>query len=179
MSNLDRSEVNNSSLDKDYTFLLGKKRRNWFIWQVGMPLFFIIMSWPISKWIAEVDHAFEKSLSGGDLILFSAMLLMGVMIELSYIRSSEKELENDRVLDWIADLALAFAFIVLFLYAVIKVDFIKYQFPVAGTAVDGRIQVYAYLSIICTLFSAGFASTGVWLAFEKQFRLIFKRRMME
>jgi len=56
---------------------------------------------------------------------------------------------------------------------------IRIEFPVAGTAVARKIGVYAYLSIVCTLFSAGFASTGVWLAFEKQFSLILKRRMMQ
>ena len=147
-----------------YTFLLRKRRRDWAVWQVSMPLFFILVSWPISRWVAEVDHAFEKSLSGGDLILFSAMLLLGIVVEFSQIRLSEERLQTDEALERTACFALVFAVGLLFLYAVVKFDFIKYQFPVAGTAVDEKIRVYAYFSIICTLFSIAFASNGMWRA---------------
>lgn len=132
-----------------------------------MPVFFMLVSWPIYKWITGIEHAFEKALGGGDLVLFSALLLIGVMIELEHIQSIEKQLQNNRW-EWLkAKLALVFGVILLFLYAVIKYDFVTYQFPSAGTECASKIRGFAYLSIGCMLFAIGLATYWTWNTIEK------------
>lgn len=134
---------------------------------MGVPLFIMFFTWPIFKWIIEIEHAFEKSFGGGDLVLFSALLLIGVYVRLSHFQLSKELLRIDKKLDQTANVALALGFIMLFLYAIIKYDFVEYRFPPAEIDVARKIHVFAYFSIISTVFSVGFATYAMWQSIEK------------
>ena len=143
------------------------RRTNWVVWQIVMPLCFIAVSWPICKWIKGINYAFEKTFSGGDLLLFSALLLIGVYVELFQPIILNEEPQRYKNLFRVMTAILAFGVLMLFMHAVLKFDFIEYDFSKAGKTIDLKIRVFAYFSMVCTFFSVCLAIYGTWLSTEE------------
>ncbi len=147
--------------DKVLKFFSQKKILDWLVWMQLIPLIFIIMTFIIAKWFLQITHPFEKSFAGGDLILFSALLLINIVTEYSRIRTSEESLLQDFELEIISTIALALSLVFLCLYASIKTIFLQYSFPISSIPIDMKIKIMTYTSIIITFFALVFASNGI------------------
>lgn len=144
-------------------FLLRKRRRDWLVWQVCIPVFFILITG--IRYIRVHEWAFEKSFGGGDLILYSIMLLIGVTIELSSIRAADSKLQTDEHLEKAALCAQVCAVLMLFFYAPIRFDFMGCNLSTGGTDEIWRMFVYGWFSIGCAVFAIGLSSNLLWRTF--------------
>jgi hypothetical protein len=86
------------------------------IWRVLLPITFVVLLWPIYKYLVGLEHSFQLTFSHGELLICSAILLMEVIIELNYIDSKTTMLYTSK--------SVALFFVILFIFAF---GFLKYQ----------------------------------------------------
>jgi Sec-independent protein translocase protein TatA len=61
--------------------VLDQRMIDWLVWKVLLPLTIIVFIWPAYKYVAEFDHPFERAFAHGDLLIFSALVLIEATIE--------------------------------------------------------------------------------------------------
>jgi hypothetical protein len=91
----------------------------WVIYKVVAPLLVILIIWPVYGFSLGIKHSFEEAFSHGDLLIFSALILIEAFIEVEY----------NFVRDWRfhlgRDTALVLAVVALILFAVVKIDVMR------------------------------------------------------
>lgn len=143
-------------------FLIKRRWKNWKKWQVGIPLIFILLSWPICLFF-KVENAFEKCFSGGDLILFSSLLLIGVQIEITHIIHSYEKFRINKKLDDKATNSQWWATIIFFLYGIVKYCYIS---EMQQTIANGK-TIISIFSIAIALFGITYSAKSLFFAYDR------------
>lgn len=89
---------------------------NWCAWKVFFPLVVILLLWPAAYWLVNFDHPFPEAFKHGDLIIFSALILIEAAVEGEGVRFTSW---RDHALEITAK---AFAFICILAFAALKID---------------------------------------------------------
>ena len=160
--------------DKRYVFSLKRRKKDWFTWQVAMPLVFILSSYPICKWIKDIDYSFLRTFAAGDLMLFSGLLALGIMLELNTLRLTNDGLSTDEDLDDIGRYSLVLALIFFFLYALMKYEYVGEVFPdisnLNAIQIHLKVRLFSYISICGSVFSVLFCTYSMWVIVEKMLK---------
>lgn len=95
--------------------------RYWFLWEVALPVSVIGSFWPFERFIGQSAQPFQDAFCQGDLLLFSALLLMGVAmhVKMKEILWRRSGLEVD--LGFTRDVTRYLALLSIFLYGAIRV----------------------------------------------------------
>lgn len=62
------------------------------LWKVFFPLFLILIIYPLYAVFLKIDHPFQRAFAHGDLLIFSALILVEAAIELKEVKSRYDEL---------------------------------------------------------------------------------------
>lgn len=62
------------------------------LWKVFFPLFLILIIYPLYAVFLKIDHPFQRAFAHGDLLIFSALILVEAAIELKDVKSRYDEL---------------------------------------------------------------------------------------
>jgi hypothetical protein len=62
------------------------------LWKVFFPLFLILIIYPVYAFFLKVDHPFQRAFAHGDLLIFSALVMVEAAVELKEVRSRYDEL---------------------------------------------------------------------------------------
>src|SRR5215216_3026411 len=107
---------------------------NWCAWKVFIPLLFIFLLWPLAHLI-KMDYPFQEAFKHGDLLIFSALILIEAAVEGEGIQSST-------LWDQISEMASkAFAFFCIFVFAVVKFDVMTQE---KNHSLDYEGKLFAY-----------------------------------
>ena len=119
---------------------------NWIAFAVLLPLGAqFALWWPIGAYALDVSFLFERLYASGDLLPFSALLLLGLHVEVDQLRlhagnRSVRLLILDRV-------AVISALLCLFVYGFVKSKYVAYAFPLEGKELESDITALAVLSV--------------------------------
>src|SRR5437764_248684 len=84
------------------------RMREWFLWKVVLPFLFLLLMWPVYRLAMHRADAYEKAFAHGELLIFSALVLIEIGIEMKYSDTSAENLWTD--LARIAAIILIFMF---------------------------------------------------------------------
>lgn len=60
---------------------LDRRMIDWLVWKVTLPLIIFVVIWLAYKWVCKMDHPFERAFAHGDLLIFSALVLIEAVTE--------------------------------------------------------------------------------------------------
>lgn len=122
----------------------------WLLWQVAVPLGFLGLFCPVHAVVLQDQFWFERAFGDGDLLFFSALLLMGVAVQVKIY-----DLDRGRLgeaLSFEREVARAGAFFAIFVYGAVR-----YHLVLTGAEIPmGLRWNYAILGCSSVFFSVGF-----------------------
>jgi hypothetical protein len=62
------------------------KLMDWIFWKILLPLLLIMAMWPIYKWIFDLEEPFRRTFAHGDLLVYSALIMIEAAVEVGRIR---------------------------------------------------------------------------------------------
>ena len=131
------------------------KLKFWVGFQVGIPVFFIIIMWPFTGLLSDDIAHFRDIFAPGDLVLLGASLFLGSVAELYYEQVTNQHLKGITKLSEYFMWNLVLGIIFLLVFALTKSSYVHYQ-SIKGTQelVARKMLGCAWLSIL-----AGSAAT--------------------
>ena len=118
----------------------------WLSFEVLVPVLFVISIWPISHHIIGLEHPFERALSSADLLPLGALILIGIIIEVSF---DEKINNNNFLFSPIMVLGCVMALLLLFVYGFMKAESFSFDISKIGTPEDdGRMSLFSDISLL-------------------------------
>lgn len=123
----------------------------WLIWNIILPTFCILLLWPINKFVLELPQSFERSFGDGNLLLFSALLLIATSVRAGGGLRSRRS----RRLSILAEIQKILALAFFMIYSMLRAD-IAVQSRSFGID-ESRLTVYS-------LFSLGVLALAISLA---------------
>ncbi|MEN3330001.1 MAG: hypothetical protein V7638_4808 [Acidobacteriota bacterium] len=125
------------------------------IWKIFVPFLLIILIYPIFTIIVKVHHPFQRAFAHGELLIFSALILIEAAVELKRARLGYDELLR------------GIAMIIIFLFGFMKYQAMQ-QEQHLETDLDAINQLFAFSFFNCT--AAAFAITVSIYAFLQAIR---------
>lgn len=121
------------------------KFMTWFLFELTLPVLFVIAIWPIGEHLLKIPHAYERVLSSADMLPLGALILIGVVLETIF----DKEIKKESIfLTLLIALASFLSICLLFVYGFLKSKSFDFDFNIIGTpADDGTITLYSSLSV--------------------------------
>ena len=130
----------------------------WFLFDYTLPVFFIVVFWPIAAFLLRKSHPFDRVFHTADLIPLGSILLLSSLREIDtehQLGRMEKQCEYRRIL------GLFIAVIFLFAYAIFRYYSFEISFPdTDDKPVDQIITAISYCSLAAIAFCGGYA---LWL----------------
>ena len=96
-------------------------RRLWLGFQVSLPLTIMLLIIPLFSMLVRVNNPVSRSLGEGDLILFSATLMLAISCELHRLQKTDSNFQLDDRVDLTYVFALFWAVILFLVFAAIKI----------------------------------------------------------
>lgn len=129
-----------------------KSLRSWYLFDFGLPVVLIMISWPIAKYLIGIDYAFEKIFSAADLVPIGAVLLLATSREID-IESRMGRIVED--LDLYKQLGLWIAIVFLLIYMALKYFSLTYNYPDGEEAkelsmVVSRLPYVSFSLLVCS-----------------------------
>lgn len=98
----------------------------WLLFDYTIPVFCIVIFWPVADYLLDLSHAYERTFYGADLIPLSSVLILGVVREIemkSRLGLISQDHENVR------SIGLFVAMILLAIYAILRFYVLKQAIP--------------------------------------------------
>lgn len=149
-----------NTLTEDNKFGIEKKWRDWCIWQCVIPAVALFLIWPFGAIVAEAKSPFYKAFAGGELLIFSALLLTGASIEFRRIQIVDAKGGLRTILDKRSAVGESLAVIVFMLFGAVKVDMMKLSLEV--DPLPRKVTWYLLTSLVALSFSVVFATSAFW-----------------
>lgn len=89
---------------------LDRRMLDWMFSRVFLPFAILILMWPIYKYFLDLPYPFERAFSHGDLLIFSALILLESASEGEYTHAQSLGMGLARRAAW----ALAISFVLVF-----------------------------------------------------------------
>lgn len=127
----------------------------WFLFELSLPVLFVIAIWPISEYLLNIPHSYERALSSADMLPLGALILIGVVIETSFDDTIKKESAFLVVLIIFASFV---SICLLFFYGFMKSESVDFDFSIIGTSTDsGKMTLFASISVAAIVFCCVYA----------------------
>ncbi len=147
---------------EDKREVVEKNWRHWYLWQCIAPLAVLFMMWPIGGIIVEAEHSFHKAFADGNLLIFSALLLIGVSLEFRKTKSTNRGNRNLRsILDSKAEISLFAAVLLILWFGAVKVDMMQGDY-FSKNPLPPKMLLYSLVSLVSAAGSVGFAANAFW-----------------
>ena len=128
----------------------------WVLFELLLPVFFVLAMWPVCVYLLALSHAYERSLGGADLIPVAAVLLITVSIDGLYGEISRHHKSVALFVCCVTSLAMSMVLLVA--YGFIKIEYLRYNFPSRDVAISSALTLAADLSIASMLLATAAAS---------------------
>jgi hypothetical protein len=109
------------------------------IWKVFVPFLLIILIYPIFLIIVKVHHPFERAFAHGELLIFSALILIEAAVELKRARLGYDELLR------------ALAMITIFIFGFMKYEALQQERHLETENLDAINQLFAFSFFNCAV----------------------------
>jgi hypothetical protein len=126
----------------------------WFLFDYTIPVFCIVVFWPVAAYLHDLSHAYERTFYGADLIPLSSVLILGVVREvemknrLGLIPESHENIRS---------IGLFLAMILLAIYAILRFYVMKQDIPAdANVGVKGAVTSIATFSLVVVVAAGAF-----------------------
>lgn len=135
---------------------------SWILFDFSLPVILIVIIWPISSFLLNLNYSFERVFSTADLIAIGSVLMLAT--------SREIDIENrlnriTRDMYGFQQAGLFIPIITLLIYMAIKYHCLTYDFPEKGSVqeLDDTMKALPYLSILVIVcaFSFCFAAKSL------------------
>jgi hypothetical protein len=146
--------------------------RDWYVWQVWLPLCCIAAALPAFclvgdgrklPWGPRLCNGFGECFSHGDLVLYSALLLLGVEIEIR--RISEEPRQADKALFNRSSHLKFFSMLCLVSYTIVRC------WAQESTG-QTELTVRTIISLLIAIAAITYASGGMWLVYDRTSRRV-------
>lgn len=118
----------------------------WLLFDYTIPIFCIVVFWPVAEHLLDVSHAYERTFYGADLLPLSSVLILGAVRELEMKARLElitEDFENVR------SLGLFLAMVLLAVYAILRFYVLRQDIPAdATTPVKQSLTSIATFSLV-------------------------------
>jgi hypothetical protein len=142
---------------------------NWIGWKVLLPLLLISFLWPLIHYILEIPHSFGRAFAHGDLLIFSALVLMEAATE------GEQNQEQTMTMEAIRIIAKIFAIIFIIGFVATKADILRKENELVMAVVPGghdmlSKKMLAYSCLNCTVALVSVVSSVLlfWFNVDKE-----------
>lgn len=126
----------------------------WLLFDYSLPVFFIVVFWPVAAYLMKLPHAFERVFHGADLIPIASILILGAIRELDTKRRIG--LIGDEMENW-RSLALFVSIVLLVGYGIFRFHSMRYEFPSDALApIDGTIAGISRVSLMIVVCAGAF-----------------------
>jgi|SRR5688500_2527894 amino acid permease len=126
------------------------------VWKIFVPFLLIILIYPIFLVVVRVHHPFERAFAHGELLIFSALILIEAAVELKRARLGYDELLR------------AGAMLTIFIFGFMKYEAIQQERHLETQNADAINQLFAFSFFNCAV--ATFAITVSIFAFLQAVR---------
>lgn len=133
------------------------KTYTWFFLELVLPVFFVLLIWPVSKFLLGLSYSYERSLGGADLIPVACILLITVAVEALFGEVVRKS--KSLPLTMISITALAISMPLLAGYGFLKVEYLRYSFPDTNVGIKDGLTLAADISVAALAMTAAIACT--------------------
>lgn len=146
--------------------IIGLRRsrfQGWLLYQVITPVFIIGICWPAAHMILKMSYSFHKSFISGDLLLLSALLFAGIVVELHaeqrYAPSELRYTDRGDRLDFLFHVSLIMAGFSGAVFALVKIRSMAYTFPIVSADMNllgafGALHFDIHLAVAASVFGA-------------------------
>lgn len=141
---------------KRHDYLVEIRWQDWLVWQVFIPLALIFLIWPIEKYIVESTFPFQLAFAFGDLLLYSALLLFGLTVQVKQIQAEERDKFFKPGFNLMLEFAKAAAVLFIFLFGFIKYDMINNDYFKTNPQ-PGKTMAFSLFSWSVTIVSIMFS----------------------
>jgi len=148
--------------------ILARRAKALCTWKVIVPAVLFLMFWVFYEWVFELPHAFQKAFAPGDLLLFSALVLMEVTVE------TDSHMARTEMGGWMPQLIRGFAVCVLVAFGVLKYHVIiiePHLMEKSGPEsahVLKKMSEYALLNCMVALFAIAYSIRAFSTAAEQE-----------
>lgn len=140
----------NSSLDR--------RMLDWLFSRIFMPFLILMLMWPIYKWFFDLPHSFERAFAHGDLLIFSALILLESAAEAEYAPYQSVRMGIARRCAWL----FAIGCVLVFGFMKYSVMLKEPQLAISPEAVIGRMKAFACLNCTIAVVSILFSAFAYW-----------------
>lgn len=141
---------------------------SWLGAEMFLPAFFVVMLWPVTKYLLELPHAYERALAGADLVPVASILLITAAVDGLFGEITRAK--RSTFLMVLCILALVASLVMLSGYGFIKAEYMRYDFPKKGEAVREIIGICADISMAVFLTSGVYSTlikaVGIYQEYE-------------
>jgi len=127
----------------------------WLIFEICVPIAFVVAVWPIAEYLLRLPHSFERTLSGADLMPLAALILIGTVLETTFDDAVPR---NKNVFLFMLTFTAFLAIMLLFTYGFMKAESFKFDIAAMdSTSYDGKMTLFSKVAFVSILVSSVFA----------------------
>lgn len=145
---------------------------SWVLFQVFLPLIPISLLVFYLHVVEGIEDGFVHILGTGIILLFSTLLLLGVIVSIKRVRSFARKLNRDIGLDRLENLLLVLSLVFLLFYGinVATVYYCKLVQNITVVDLTSRMKIWAFIGLIGGLVSIVF-SLGVMFSMIRALKM--------
>ena len=137
---------------------LDRRMLDWLFSRVFLPFLILMLMWPIYKWFFDLQYPFERAFAHGDLLIFSALILLESATEAEYAPFQSVRMGIARRLAWL----FAIACVLTFGFMKYSVMLKEAQLPSNPESVIGRMKAFSCLNCTIAIVSILFSAFAYW-----------------
>jgi hypothetical protein len=140
-------------------FTIVARFSDWQRWKLKFPLFALVLIYPIYKFFGAGEE-FVRAFGHGDLLLFSALVLIELSVEVTHI-NHELRSDTPYKLEGLIENAKFFGLILIFIYGSMKFMMDKQDTLIHVAALKAR--AFCVFSLAVTFLSLAFSIFAFWI----------------
>jgi hypothetical protein len=130
---------------------MSRRFKLWLFIEALLPLCFMIIWWPMAKYMMSIPNAYEQIFSSGDLLPFCSLMLLGFFT--SIFRNSQ---DNSGRLETLGLMSLVLGIVLLLLYGSMKTLSLLLENGKLPTGIVNKIT-FSNFSMACLVLTLSFS----------------------
>jgi hypothetical protein len=135
-----------------------RRYKDWQRWKLGLPLAALILIYLISKFLGSGDE-FINAFGHGDLLLFSALVLLELSVEATHINADIERDVPDHI-DSLIENSRFFSLIIILIYGAMK--FVVGNHSGLNQMGERKLEAYCWFTLSVTFLVVSFSIFAFW-----------------